>query len=303
MLTLNQVLDGLTIEAQPFAICEARGDNVIDLGAREHATLHYVLSGTGTFALSGYSDFVSDDGTILIAPANTHHRLRAQRNSKCEALKCAPLAGDWQLHQSGSGDAGVIVACSEITLGYRDVEGLFDYLQAPLVCDVAENGALKIALDQVIGELAEPQIGSHSLVRALMQQCMIHILRHASATAPDAIQWLTAVHDERLWRAVRAIFDHPEAPHTLDDLAETAQMSRTSFAEHFKQAFDRGPIDLLKEVRLRWAARLLVTTDLSTKAISRQIGYDSRSYFSRAFHEQFGSSPADFRDHLRRAKI
>jgi len=173
---------------------------------------------------------------------------------------------------------------------------LFDYLQAPLVCDVTQNEPLKSALNQMIKELAQPNIGSRPLVRTLMHQCMIHILRDASKTAPTTIQWLAAVHDERLWRAVTAIFDHPEAPHTLDQLAEIAQMSRTSFAEHFKEAFGRGPIDLLKEVRLRQASRLLITTELSIKTISHNIGYSSRSYFSRAFHEQFGSSPADYRE-------
>ncbi|MCP4251116.1 MAG: AraC family transcriptional regulator, partial [bacterium] len=47
MLTLDQVLDGLTVEVTPFALCEARGDGLLDLGARDSATLHYVLSGSG----------------------------------------------------------------------------------------------------------------------------------------------------------------------------------------------------------------------------------------------------------------
>ena len=31
MLTLDQVLDGLTVEVTPFALCEARGDGLLDL--------------------------------------------------------------------------------------------------------------------------------------------------------------------------------------------------------------------------------------------------------------------------------
>ncbi len=300
MITLDQVLDGLTVDVQPFAICQARGDSVIDLGSQRHATLHYVLAGGGTFAINGFTDIASRDGTILIAPAHTGHHMRANRQARCDVLTCAPLDGGWHLHSEGCGDAGIIVACGEVAIGYRGIEGLFDYLQTPLVCNVARNAPLKVALDQMMEELSTPKVGSRPLARSLMHQCIIHILRDTSTTAPAALEWLAAAQDERVWRAVTAIFDHPEAPHSLETLAKVANMSRTSFAEHFKQTFDRGPIDLLKEVRLRRAASLLTSTDLSIKAISRDIGYRSRSYFSRAFHEQFGRSPARFRENSRR---
>lgn len=295
MLTLDQMLDGLTVEVQPFALCEARGNGVIDLGSREHATLHYVLTGSGTFTLAGQPDILSSDGTILVTPARVSHRLKAKPQALCEALNCVPLGPDWQVHRAGHGSNGVIVACSEISVGYRGIEGIFDYLQAPLVCRLEETDALRLALEQILIELAAPKAGSRALVRALMQQCMIHLLRQAGAVSGAQLQWLTAAHDERLWRAVTAIFDHPEAPHSLDTLSDLAQMSRSAFAEHFKQAFGRGPIDLLKQARLQLAARLLISSELSIKTITRDIGYGSRSYFSRAFHDQFGLSPADYR--------
>ena len=72
-------------------------------------------------------------------------------------------------------------------------------------------------------------------------------------------------------------------------------MSRSSFAEHFKTTFGRGPMELVKEVRLRQAARLLLTTDSSIKRVARNVGYTSRSYFTRAFTATYGTSPADYR--------
>ena len=51
----------------------------------------------------------------------------------------------------------------------------------------------------------------------------------------------------------------------------------------------------MREVRLKMASRLLATTDMPVKVITRNVGYTSRSYFSRAFHEAYGQSPADYR--------
>jgi AraC-like DNA-binding protein len=295
MPTLDQMLDGLTVEVQPFAICEARGDSVIDLGARENATLHYVLAGTGTFTMVGSPDIASRSGTIMITPRQVPHHVRAVANGKCQTLACGPLADDWRVHQVGDGDHGIIVACSEISVDYRGVAGLFNYLQAPLICHLNDTDAVKLALEQILSELSNPKAGSKTLVRVLMQQCMIHILRETSTMDPSRIQWLTAARDIRLWRTFTAILDHPAASHTLDSLAELAGMSRSSFADHFKQAFGRGAIDLLKLARLQMGARLLVSSDHSIKTITREIGYASRSHFSRTFHANYGQSPVDYR--------
>jgi len=72
-------------------------------------------------------------------------------------------------------------------------------------------------------------------------------------------------------------------------------MSRSAFVAHFTAVFERTPMDVLKEIRLRRAARLLRTTDLPVKAVAGQVGYASRSYFSRAFKAHFGADPAAYR--------
>lgn len=299
MISLDDILDGLTVDVRPFGICEARGDGVIALSARNRTTLHYVLSGAGTFAIDGVSDLETGEGTILVVPAHVEHRLRAAPKTDCEVLNCAPLDSNWTILQEGQGANGVIVACSEIEVGYRGISGLFNYLQTPLICRLETGDLLKTTLDQILTELATPQAGSRALVRALMQQCMIYLLRQTGHTSPSQIYWLTAAYDERLWRAVVAILDNPAKNHTVDTLSEIATMSRSSFADHFRKAFQRGPIDLLKQARLQLAVRLLVSTDLSVKSISQEVGYTSRSYFSRAFSDRYGKSPAAYRENHR----
>ena len=57
----------------------------------------------------------------------------------------------------------------------------------------------------------------------------------------------------------------------------------------------------VREVRLRSAAHLLDQPELSVDAIAGRVGFSSRSHFSKAFSEQFGSSPAAFRSRADRA--
>ena len=72
-------------------------------------------------------------------------------------------------------------------------------------------------------------------------------------------------------------------------------MGRSAFAGRFSAVLGRSPIEFLKEVRLRRAARLLETTDLPVGVVAERVGYASRSYFSRAFKELHGTYPAGFR--------
>lgn len=101
--------------------------------------------------------------------------------------------------------------------------------------------------------------------------------------------------DPRLADVVDQIIDRPGDPHSLDTLADKCGMSRTTFSENFQKAFGRSAADFVREVRLRGAAKLLRQTRDPTKTIAARVGYASRSNFSHAFSEFFGSTPAEYR--------
>ena len=72
-------------------------------------------------------------------------------------------------------------------------------------------------------------------------------------------------------------------------------MSRTTFSEHFKEAFGCTANEFLKDIRVRRGAHLLLSTDLPVKAVAYRVGYASRSYFSRAFKSVLDMDPATYR--------
>ena len=295
MLSLDRVLDGLVVDVDPFALCEVRGEGRLDIGCQDRATLHYVIAGTGAFRVAAWPDISAPAGTVVIIPPAVPHRLRAGGQGGAVLPHCRPLEPDWAHRTAGDGDEGVLVTCGRIRASYREVEGVFNYLHEPIVTDLARNRGLGLTLAQILDEFAAPRPGSRALIRALMQQLLIMLLREHCVGGECHIAWMAAAQDERLWAATGYIFSHPEAPHSLEALAERAGMSRSSFAERFKHTFGRGPMDLVRELRMIQAAQLLASSDTPVKTVAEQVGYDSRSYFSRAFRDAFGLSPADYR--------
>ena len=128
-----------------------------------------------------------------------------------------------------------------------------------------------------------------------MNQCLIEVLRAAEAQTDGSLPWLSAMDDPRISKVVDTILDRPEENYTVESLANIAAMSRATFARHFEKCFDRTPMDYLRDVRLRRAAQLLQVSSIAVDGVAARVGYSSRSHFSKAFSEQYGASPAEFR--------
>jgi AraC-like DNA-binding protein len=83
------------------------------------------------------------------------------------------------------------------------------------------------------------------------------------------------------------------------ELSDVMNISETRFHYIFKDITGSSPISYLKNVRLKKSQLLLLTTDLSVEAISRQVGYDDVFNFSKQFKKKFGTSPSEYRKHHR----
>lgn len=133
------------------------------------------------------------------------------------------------------------------------------------------------------------------MVRALLLQCMIEMLRARLASGDPGVTWLASLADPGLWLGLRAMLDDPGNPHTLESLAGAAGMSRSRFAARFRAAYGRGAMTLLRDLRLAHAAQLLTERRMSVDQVARAVGFQSRSAFSRAFVAMWGASPRAFR--------
>ena len=77
---------------------------------------------------------------------------------------------------------------------------------------------------------------------------------------------------------------------------ETLGMSRTNFYRKVKAVTGLSPIDLIKNIRLEIAAKLLKESNLNISEIAQQVGFSSRSYFARSFKSVYGMSPTEYQE-------
>ena len=297
MILLERLLAGLDVGVEPFAVCDVRGEDRLTFDRDDGATVHYTLAGAGVLRIGDGAPLTLNRHDFVVVPPRQRQRIEAGggRHATLPARACRPLGEGLRQIAVGDGERGVVMACGVIRVTYRRTTGLFDYLREPIVESFADDPPVRRAFETFLAEMAAPRPGTRALAEAVMKQCLVVLLRRHCASGECRVPWLTALEDPRLGAVVAAMLDDPAAPLTVAGLADIAGMSRSTFAAHFVAAFGRPPMDFIKELRLRRAARLLVEGDLPIKSVARAVGYDSRSYFSRAFKARYGVDPARFR--------
>ncbi len=98
-------------------------------------------------------------------------------------------------------------------------------------------------------------------------------------------------------RRVQALIEsHGDRQIPLVEMARLAQCSVATLRRHFQKTLGMPPYEWMLQSRIRRARRLLVTTTLRVKEISRRVGFEDPFQFSRAFRQRTGSSPRRFRE-------
>ena len=89
----------------------------------------------------------------------------------------------------------------------------------------------------------------------------------------------------------------------LKQLADIAGMSSSAFSRFFKLHTGRNLSEYIIDIRLGYAARLLVDTSRSISEISFECGFNNLSNFNRIFKRKKGCSPSEFRENYHKTRI
>ena len=82
---------------------------------------------------------------------------------------------------------------------------------------------------------------------------------------------------------------------TIEDIAGVCGLNRTYFGKIFKEALGKTPQEFLLNYRMLKAAELLKLTSLSIGDIGLAVVYANQMHFSRAFKNNYGISPREWR--------
>jgi AraC-like DNA-binding protein len=159
----------------------------------------------------------------------------------------------------------------------------------------SEKASLRGAVERTLAEMRNDEPGGLLLTQQNAYTMLVLVLRSYLAEAEGRdVGWLLAVADRRIAAAIASMHESPAYDWTVQALAAAAGMSRTTFAERFRQMMRVSPIAYLTRCRMRLAAERLMLTQDSIAVVAESVGYASESAFTAAFKRTMGAVPREY---------
>ncbi len=92
-------------------------------------------------------------------------------------------------------------------------------------------------------------------------------------------------------KAIAWIKEHYARSFTVEELAQSTNMSVSGLHHKFKAITTMGPLQYQKHLRLQEARRLMLSGAMDATTAALEVGYDSPSQFSREYRRLFGLPP------------
>ncbi|MDR7334264.1 AraC family transcriptional regulator [Roseateles asaccharophilus] len=200
-----------------------------------------------------------------------------------------PLAHDFHNAPTEGSD----FVCATLDFEQGDAHPLVQALPPLVVLPLARVTGINETLSLLFGEAERVRCGQRLLADRLFEVLLLQLLRWMldQRGAPLPVGLLNGLAHPRLARALTAAHARPGDAWTLERLAAEAGMSRSRFAEAFREVVGSTPADYLADWRLT-IARAELRAGKPLKLLATELGYANASALSRLFTQRHeGLSP------------
>lgn len=182
-------------------------------------------------------------------------------------------------------DAGMITQLAAVIEQPRPVQAVGTRAMAVVSLD---EGLLD-AVARLIRLLNEPAL-AQQITPLIMQEISVRLLNGPHG---PMLQNLVAIGSpsQQIAKVLSWLKQHFMEAVPMDDLADRAHMSPSTFRQHFRAVSGSSPLQYLKHLRLQAARQLMMNEGLDAGSTALRVGYESASQFNREYSRLFGQPP------------
>lgn len=278
---------------------------------------HGVIKGSCWAAIAGEPPLRLDEGDVILFPQGDPHvmssvpGMRAPRQGKevyfaprppqlpyAISLRGSEITATTARLDGGGRDRATIV-CGFLGLDARPFNPLLAALPRVLHVSGAALGPdswVASFLRAAVVESNQRRPGGEAVLERMSEMLFVEVLRRYVDTLPAGqTGWLAGMRDPAIGGVLALLHEKPDAPWTLERIADDAAMSRSTLHERFVHFIGQPPMHYLAQWRMQVAARLLRDTQAKLIEVALDVGYESEAAFSRAFKRAVGVPPGAWR--------
>ena len=256
-----------------------------------------LLKGTCYLRVPGEKDIKMNVGDIVCIPHGSKHLISGKSNSTC-----VPASEFGKAYHSGK---PLFQGRDEETIL---MGGHFEFtpsVQHPFIKSLPKvihinttkeiNLCLEHAALMMNEEISSEKIGSKLILSRLVDILFVLIIRAYIEQVDIKGGFLMALKDDRICKSLKNIHEFPEKDWKLNQLAASANMSRSLYCREFKRFVGETPLSYLTNWRILKSKELLSESKDNISEIANRVGYQSEAAFNRLFKSKVGETPASYR--------
>lgn len=301
---LSDIFDTIRLRATLYFRTDFSAPWAIAVPAcRQAARFHLVVQGRchATLASGRTADLGPGDLIVIF---------RGQEHTLADSPGRTPAPLERVIEDSGYDGGGVfVVGSGDPCASTQMVCGHFDFTDGadhPLLralpeavvmtpADRARHPVLDETLRLVVRRVFTEGLGAGAAISRLCEVFFIETVRASIEQSPALARIIGAMTDPQIGRALELMHKDAGRPWTVESLALAVGMSRSRFADRFKELMGDGPMGYLADWRLQRALVFLGQSRVNVQEVAARVGYQSAAAFTRAFAQKFGAPPSDFR--------
>lgn len=290
--------------SEPWVAETPQGEAIVGAifpGADHLISYHVITGGACYGGLIGQPAIHLSAGDVIVFPHGDAHAMSSAPGMR-EAPDPAKFRhpGQGQLPFSISMGQALTepahLVCGFLACDARPFNPLLSALPPVITVSDRDGGAIAAFVQLALAESKAPRPGGESVLGRLSELMFVDVIRRYLESLPaDRTNWLSALREPFVGRALAALHRTPARDWTLEALAHEVGLSRSALAERFSEFVGQPPMQYLASWRMQLAATHLQSGTDSVAEIAERVGYESEAAFSRAFKKLMGVPPATWR--------
>jgi len=298
MDALSEILQLIKLKSAVYFKSDFSSPWGMQITTGPYAQFHMVLKGKCIVEIPNQKPLELYAGDIVIFPFGNEHDLADSVNSEKEdGFKV--VESIWNKNSLFNGDSfATTLICGHFEFDrntkHAFVQSLPEFIHLTDL-DRREFSWLENISNLIIQETGAEQMGNSIAINKLAEVLFIHIIRAYILQNKEKSGFFAALKNAKLNTILKLVHSSPEKNWTLQNLSTEAGMSRTLFANKFKEVVGETPLQYITNWRILKAKQFLTESSESISEIAEKVGYSSEAAFNRVFKKKVLETPAVFR--------
>ena len=299
---LGEILHFVRMSGTFYCRTELTEPWALELPRRANCVSFHVVTTGSCWLEAGDRRQLLQAGDLALIPHRLGHKLFSDPSAqpaRIDQLHYEYVSDRYAILRHGGGGAATTLICGVARFDHPASRHVVELL--PDIIYLKAGGFdqvdwLSTTLRFMAAEARELHPGGETVITRLADILVIQAIRSWIEHGPaGGANWLRAVQDRHIGRAIVLMHRDPERRWSVASLASEVAMSRSTFSARFTQLAGEPAMHYLARWRMQLALTWLEAPETSIAESAIRLGYRSEAAFKRAFRRYTGLSPGAVR--------